>query len=90
MRVVIICAPLTPFSCFFALSSFLSGGLSNELNNIIGRYTNGVYEGVAIGGDKYPGSTFVDHLLRYEANPEIAMSVVLGEVGRSSVLISMA
>ncbi|HID25115.1 MAG TPA: ATP citrate synthase, partial [Thermoplasmata archaeon] len=58
-----------------------SGGLSNELNNIIARNTDGVYEGVAIGGDRYPGSTFIHHLLRYEANPEIKMTVMLGEVG---------
>ena len=32
-----------------------SGGMSNELNNIISMNTNGVYEGVAIGGDRYPG-----------------------------------
>lgn len=30
-----------------------SGGMSNELNNIICRSTNGVYEGIAIGGDRY-------------------------------------
>ena len=30
-----------------------SGGMSNELNNIISRTTNGVYEGVAIGGDRW-------------------------------------
>lgn len=29
-----------------------SGGLSNELNNIISRNTDGVCEGVAIGGDR--------------------------------------
>lgn len=32
-----------------------SGGMSNELNNIISRNSNGVCEGVAIGGDRYPG-----------------------------------
>ena len=58
-----------------------SGGMSNELNNIIARNTDGVYEGVAIGGDRYPGSTFIEHMLRYEANPEIKMIVLLGEVG---------
>ncbi|ORX95628.1 ATP-citrate synthase [Basidiobolus meristosporus CBS 931.73] len=58
-----------------------SGGMSNELNNIISRSTNGVYEGVAIGGDRYPGSTFIDHLLRYEADPNCKMLVLLGEVG---------
>ena len=30
-----------------------SGGLSNELNNIIARNTDGVNEGLAIGGDRY-------------------------------------
>jgi len=58
-----------------------SGGLSNELNNIIAMNTDGVYEGVAIGGDRYPGSTFIDHMMRYEANPDIKMIVLLGEVG---------
>ena len=36
-----------------------SGGMSNELNNILSIHTDGVYEGVAIGGDRYPVSTFV-------------------------------
>jgi len=58
-----------------------SGGMSNEMNNIINRNADGVYEGIAIGGDRYPGTTFVDHLLRYEQNPDIKMLVVLGEVG---------
>eukprot|EP00794_Sanderia_malayensis_P003294 gene3295-3777_t len=58
-----------------------SGGLSNELNNIIARNTDGVCEGVAIGGDRYPGSTFIDHIMRYEHNPDIKMIVLLGEVG---------
>lgn len=39
-----------------------SGGMSNELNNIISRTTDGVYEGVAIGGDRYK-NLIVDHLL---------------------------
>lgn len=58
-----------------------SGGMSNEMYNIISRNTNGLYEGIAIGGDTYPGSTLLDHLLRYEANPHIKMLVCLGEVG---------
>lgn len=40
--------------------------MSNELNNIISHQTDGVFEGVAIGGDRYPVSTFMDHLLRYQ------------------------
>ncbi|KAJ5539581.1 hypothetical protein N7504_000809 [Penicillium tannophilum] len=58
-----------------------SGGMSNELNNIISQNTDGVYEGVAIGGDRYPGTTFIDHLLRYQAEPECKILVLLGEVG---------
>ena len=58
-----------------------SGGMSNELNNIVARNSDGVYEGVAIGGDRYPGSLFLDHLLRYNDNPEVKMMVLLGEVG---------
>ncbi|KAF7534652.1 hypothetical protein G7Z17_g13337 [Cylindrodendrum hubeiense] len=58
-----------------------SGGMSNELNNIIAQNTDGVYEGIAIGGDRYPGTTFIDHLLRYQADPECKILVLLGEVG---------
>ncbi|XP_044762931.1 ATP-citrate synthase [Coccinella septempunctata] len=58
-----------------------SGGMSNELNNIISKATDGVYEGVAIGGDRYPGTTFMDHIMRYQADPNVKMIVLLGEVG---------
>lgn len=82
--------------------------MSNELNNIISRATNGVYEGVAIGGDRYelsssfsmlanspkhaigfhhkniffryPGTVFMDHLVRYNNDPNVKMLVLLGEV----------
>jgi len=58
-----------------------SGGMSNELNNIICQNSNGVYEGIAIGGDRYPGSRFIDHFLRYNDNPKVHIIVLLGEVG---------
>lgn len=58
-----------------------SGGMSNELNNIISLNTNGVYEGVAIGGDRYPGTVFIDHVLRYQNEEDVKMIVLLGEVG---------
>ncbi len=58
-----------------------SGGMSNEMYNVIARAANGVYEGIAIGGDAYPGSSLYDHVMRYEANPEIKIIVVLGEIG---------
>ncbi|MCK5684151.1 ATP citrate synthase [bacterium] len=61
-----------------------SGGLFNELANIIFRNSNGIYEGVAIGGDRFPGSEFLEHMLRFEKNPDIKMIVMLGELGGSS------
>lgn len=63
-----------------------SGGMSNELNNILTRTTDGVLEGIAIGGDRYPGSSFAEHLLRMHANPECKMLVLLGEVGGTEEL----
>ncbi len=58
-----------------------SGGMSNEMYNIIARNSDGIYEGHAIGGDRYPGSTLIQHLERMEKNPDIKMLVCLGEVG---------
>ena len=58
-----------------------SGGMSNEMYNIIARNTDGIYEGYAIGGDRYPGSTLVQHLERMDKNPDIKFHVCLGEVG---------
>jgi succinyl-CoA synthetase alpha subunit len=58
-----------------------SGGLSNECYNVIARNTDGLYEGIAIGGDAYPGSTLLDHILRFEKIPEVKMIAVLGEIG---------
>ena len=58
-----------------------SGGLSNEMNFMISQTTDGVYEGIAVGGDRFPGSRLINHLMRYEANPKIKMLVVLGEIG---------
>ncbi len=59
----------------------VSGGLSNEGYNIVAQNTDGIYAGYAVGGDVYPASTLLDHLLRYEKNPNIKMMVCLGEVG---------
>jgi len=32
---------------------------------------------------RYPGSTFIDHVLRYQDNDDVKMIVVLGEVCNS-------
>ena len=58
-----------------------SGGMSNEMYNIIARNSNGIFEGYAIGGDRYPGSTLIMHLERMNENPQIKLLVCLGEVG---------
>ncbi len=58
-----------------------SGGMLNEAFNIIARNSSGVVEGIAIGGDRYPGSNLMDHILRFEANPDVAIIACLGEVG---------
>ena len=70
-----------------------SGGMSNELYNTISLACRidgeedetlaypALNEGIAVGGDSYPGSTLYDHLIRMEKNPEVKMLVALGEVG---------
>jgi len=58
-----------------------SGGLFNELSNIIAINADGIAEGVAIGGDRFVGSVFIDNLLRMETNPDVKYMVLLGEVG---------
>ncbi|KAK9803247.1 hypothetical protein WJX73_009672 [Symbiochloris irregularis] len=58
-----------------------SGGMSNEMYNVLARATDGLYEGIAIGGDVFPGSTLSDHCRRYQNIPDIKMIVVLGELG---------
>jgi ATP-citrate lyase alpha-subunit len=58
-----------------------SGGLFNELSNIIALNADGIAEGVAIGGDRFVGSVFIDNMLRMEKNPDVKYMVLLGEVG---------
>ncbi|MEA2047036.1 MAG: citrate/2-methylcitrate synthase [Campylobacterota bacterium] len=58
-----------------------SGGLFNELSNIISLNADGIAEGVAIGGDRFVGSVFIDNLLRMEKNPDVKYMILLGEVG---------
>ncbi len=68
-----------------------SGGMMNEFFNIISRTTDGIYEGVAIGGDVFAGSTLLEHILRFEKNPNIKMIFCLGELGgRSEYEIAQA
>lgn len=58
-----------------------SGGLSNEMYNVLARVTDGLYEGIAVGGDAFAGSGLADHVLRYQNMDEIKLIVLLGELG---------
>ncbi len=58
-----------------------SGGLFNEMSNIISLNADGIAEGVAIGGDRFVGSVFIDNLLRMQSNPDVKYMILLGEVG---------
>ena len=58
-----------------------SGGLLNELCNIVSQKCDGVYQGMSIGGDRYPSSNFIDFVLQYERDPNVRMIILLGEIG---------
>lgn len=51
------------------------GGMSNEMYNVLARVTDGLYEGIAIGGDVYPGSTLSDHVLRFNNIPQVGLLI---------------
>ena len=75
---IVTCRLYRPGSVGFVSKS---GGLSNEMYNVLARTTDGLFEGIAVGGDSYPGSTLADNLLRFEKMPEVKMTVMLGELG---------
>lgn len=75
---IVACKLYRPGSVGFVSKS---GGMSNELYNVVSRAADGIYEGIAIGGDAFPGSTLSDHCLRYQNIPQIKMIIVLGEIG---------
>lgn len=58
-----------------------SGGLSNEMYNVLARVTDGLYEGIAVGGDTFAGSSLTDHVLRFQSIDEVKLVVLLGELG---------
>jgi ATP citrate (pro-S)-lyase len=58
-----------------------SGGMSSELYNVISRHTDGVYEGIAVGGDMFACTTMAETVLRFQQIPDVKMIVVLGELG---------
>lgn len=59
----------------------VSGGMLLELCNIAALYADGAFEAVAVGGDRFPGTTILDNLLRLEADKGVKMHIILGEIG---------
>lgn len=58
-----------------------SGTLTYQVANELTRRGIGQSSAVGIGGDPIVGSTFVDILARYEADPETELVVMVGEIG---------
>jgi ATP-citrate lyase alpha-subunit len=58
-----------------------SGGMFNELATLIGKHGDGLAIGVSIGGDRFPCSTFIEHVMSFQKNPQVKYIVLLGEVG---------
>ena len=64
-----------------------SGGLLNEMCNIVSNCNGDIYEALSIGGDRFPSSNFIDHILRYEMNEKVKLIIVLGEIGGNQEII---
>jgi ATP citrate (pro-S)-lyase len=58
-----------------------SGGLLNEMCNIVSASGKGVRMGVAIGGDRFPCSTFLDIAMMLELDEQTEFICMLGELG---------
>jgi ATP citrate (pro-S)-lyase len=58
-----------------------SGGLLNEMCHLVTSISGGVRQAVSIGGDRYPGSSFLEHALRLQHDPNTLIICLLGEVG---------
>ena len=57
-----------------------SGGMMNELCRVVSKVSDGTHTALQVWWDRYPMTTFQDVMQRYEANPDIKMIVLLGEV----------
>ncbi|KAE8804731.1 ATP-citrate synthase beta chain protein 1 [Hordeum vulgare] len=72
---IIQCKLYRPGSVGFVSKSYIFptiyfGCMSNELYNTITRVIDSIYEGIAIGGDIFPGSTLSDQILRFNNIPQ--------------------
>lgn len=55
--------------------------MMNELCRVVSKVTDGVHTAIQVGGDRYPMTSFQQVISRYQANPDIKLIVLLGEVG---------
>ena len=58
-----------------------SGTLTYQIVHELSQRGIGQSTCVGIGGDPIPGSTFIDVLARFEADPETKIAVLVGEIG---------
>jgi succinyl-CoA synthetase alpha subunit len=61
-----------------------SGTLTYQIGNELAQAGFGNSSIVGIGGDPVPGSSFIDVLALFEADPETALMVMSGEIGGSA------
>ena len=64
-----------------------SGGLLNEMCNIVSTAKGDIYEALSIGGDRYPNSGFIDHILKYQNKDQVKVIILLGEVGGTQEIL---
>ena len=58
-----------------------SGGMLNEIMWMVSMHGDGVSTAVGLGGDTFPGMTFVDCLELFEKDPETHAVILVGETG---------
>ena len=58
-----------------------SGGLLNELCYTVSTVGFGIAAAIAIGGDRYTGTTFGDIVRYYQTTTDVKLIVLLGEIG---------
>src|SRR5213075_3517964 len=61
-----------------------SGTLTYQIGNELARSGFGNSSIVGIGGDPVPGSSFIDIIELFEADPETELIVMAGEIGGSA------
>jgi ATP-citrate lyase alpha-subunit len=58
-----------------------SGGLLNEAIWMAAQHADGITTAIAIGGDTYPGTGFVEYLEMFEKDPKTRAVILIGELG---------